>query len=105
MIDARRRDADTFGLSDDEIAIFTNVMISNMRARMRHVPGKLEASLLLVVAGENHPSGELAADKWKPYASGEVSHVSLPCEHQGMARTDMLAQVWDAVSTWLQTKG
>ena len=99
MIGEVRREA--FGISDDEVAIFSRVLKNNMRAHTAHVPRLFAGSLLLVVAEEDHPNGELAADTWRLYTSGEISHTMLHCKHEDMTQSEMLAQVWDRVSTWL----
>jgi thioesterase domain-containing protein len=92
---------EVLGISDAEVAIFSRILKNNTRARTSHVPRPFAGSLLLFVAEENHPNGELAADKWKLYISGEISHTMLHCKHEDMTQSEMLAQVWDRVSTWL----
>ena len=104
-MDMVRGYADTFALSDDEIAILSRVITANMQANMTHVTRTFEGSVLVIVAAESHPSAELAAEKWRPFISGEISHSILPCHHVDMTRTDMLAQTWDAVSEWLGLSG
>ena len=101
VMDLVRGYADTFELSDDEIVNLARVIEGNMWTQTAHVPRTFEGSVLVVVAGEDHPSGELAAEKWRSCISGEISHSILPCRHDDMTRTDMLAQTWDSVSAWL----
>ena len=97
--------ADAFALSDDEIAILSRVITANRQANLTHITRTFEGSVLVIVAAESHPSTELAAEKWRSFISGEISHSILPCHHDDMARTDMLAQTWDAVSEWLGLSG
>ena len=105
VMDVVRGYADPFALSDDEIAILTRVITVNTQANLAHVTRTFEGSVLIIVAAESHPSTELAAEKWRSFISGEISHSILPCYHRDMARTDMLAQTWDAVSEWLGLSG
>jgi thioesterase domain-containing protein len=101
VMDMVRRYADDFALCDDEIAILTRVITANTQAHFTHVTRTFEGSALVIVAAESHPSTELSAEKWRPFISGEISHSILPCNHDDMMRTDILAQTWDAVSEWL----
>jgi thioesterase domain-containing protein len=105
VTDMVREFADTFALSDEEIATLSCVVTANIQANMTHVTRTFEGSVLIIVAAESHPSTELAAEKWRPFISGEISHSILPCDHVDMTRTDMLAQTWDAVSEWLGLSG
>ena len=105
VTDMVRRYADTFALSDEEIAILSRVITANMQANLTHVTRTFEGSVLVIVAAESHPSTELAAEKWRSFVSGEISHSILPCLHNDMTRGDMLAQTWDAVSEWLGLSG
>jgi thioesterase domain-containing protein len=105
VTDMVRRYADTFALSDEEIAILSRVVTANMQANLTHATRTFEGSVLVIVAAESHPSAELAAEKWRPFVSGEISRSILPCHHDDMTRGDMLAQTWDAVSEWLGLSG
>jgi thioesterase domain-containing protein len=104
-MDQVRGYANAFALSDDEIAILARVMTANRQANLTHITRRFEGSVLVIVAAQSHPSTELAAEKWRSFISGEISHSILPCHHDDMARTDMLAQTWDAVSEWLGLSG
>jgi thioesterase domain-containing protein/acyl carrier protein len=101
-INAVRQDAGVLvELTDEEIAVIARVVKNNRRAQLAHVSRRFEGSLLLIVAAEDNPMGEISAEKWMPYVSGEISQSSLSCKHQDMLRPEMLAQAWDAISRWL----
>jgi len=105
VTDMVREFADAFALSDEEIAILSRVVTANIQANLTHVTRTFEGSVLIIVAAESHPSAELAAEKWRSFISGEISHSILPCDHVDMTRPDMLAQIWEAVSEWLGLSG
>ena len=72
-MDLIRGYADTFGLDDDEIAILARVITANRQANMAHVTHTFEGSVLVIVAAQSNPSAELAAEKWRPFISGNLT--------------------------------
>ncbi|MFJ8790574.1 amino acid adenylation domain-containing protein [Streptomyces sp. NPDC102462] len=89
------------GFSDDELRVMARVYRNNAALRSGHTFGRFDGRTLLVVAEEGKPAGFRAGALWEPYATGPVAAVGLPCEHSGMARPEVLEQVWQAVTQWL----
>ena len=100
----KERDRVTAALSEERIAIMVRIIANNDKIQRAHESQKFEGDLLLIVAAENNPRAASAAAIWTPYVSGKIRESQLPCGHGEMARPDMLAQVWNSVSAWLNTK-
>ncbi|MFD8008536.1 amino acid adenylation domain-containing protein [Streptomyces mirabilis] len=92
-------------ISDDEFRRLAQVFINNSLLRQEHAPGRFDGDALVLVAAEGRPDGAPTADNWKPYVSGAIAAVRLPCTHSDMIRPDMLAEAWSAVSDWLGSEG
>ncbi|MBD0422673.1 amino acid adenylation domain-containing protein, partial [Streptomyces sp. TRM S81-3] len=89
------------GFSDEELLVMARVYRNNAALRAGHAFGRFDGRTLLVVAEEGKPAGFCAEALWQPYVTGAVDAVALPCEHSGMARPEVLEQVWRAVAHWL----
>ncbi|MEU1290557.1 amino acid adenylation domain-containing protein [Kitasatospora sp. NPDC005856] len=92
-------------ISDEEFRRLAQVFVNNSLLRQEHAPGRFDGDALVLVAAEGRPDGAPTADNWKPFVSGEITAVQLPCTHSDMIRPDMLAAVWSAVSDWLGPEG
>jgi amino acid adenylation domain-containing protein len=99
-----RRNGLYAAISDEEGAIIVRLYHHIVEIVYAHEPGSFEGDLLLIAAAGENEEIISAGSRWRPYVSGKISESSLPCEHLDMARPDMLARVWDEVSTWLETR-
>ncbi|MEV4449885.1 amino acid adenylation domain-containing protein [Streptomyces mirabilis] len=90
--------------SDEELTVLALVVENNVAIRMDHRPGRFDGDALLLVAAEDRPDDGATVEQWKPYVSGGISEIRIPCRHSDMLQPDMLAEVWAAVSAWLRTQ-
>jgi amino acid adenylation domain-containing protein len=91
-------------ISDEDVAVILQVTEHNYNIMRAHEPRRFEGDMLLIVAEEGNPGSASDAAKWKPYVSGKVMESALPCRHSDMVRPDMLAQLWDSISAWLESE-
>jgi thioesterase domain-containing protein len=89
-------------ISDEDIMIAVRVFQNNIKITRSHECQEFGGDLLLIVSGKGRRGSASAATLWKPYASGKISEISIPCMHHELIQPDMLAQVWTAISTWLK---
>jgi amino acid adenylation domain-containing protein len=99
-----RREGLYAAISDDEAAIIVRMYHHIVRIARAHRSRNFDGDVLLIAASGDHAESVSPGARWKPYVSGEILESSLPCEHLDMARPDMLARVWDDISTWLETR-
>jgi thioesterase domain-containing protein len=105
ILDRARRNSDfSVVFSDEELVILERIYQNNVRIVQTHEFRRFDGDLLLIAAAEDNPDTVSAAARWKPYVSREISESSLPCEHPDMVRPDLLAQAWDEISAWLETR-
>jgi thioesterase domain-containing protein/acyl carrier protein len=91
-------------MSDEEFAMFQRDLNNSEVMQHAHVPRKFDGDALLVVStkGEHGDSGSrLGVERWRPYISGEISEVQVPCVHTQLIRPEMLAKAWRGISAWL----
>jgi thioesterase domain-containing protein len=88
-------------LSDEFIALFTRVFVNHKRIASAHELRGFYGNLLLFIATHDKDADMSIAEGWKPYVSGEIVKVPLPCPHSTMLRPDMLPRICDSISTWL----
>jgi thioesterase domain-containing protein len=69
--------------------------------RDAHDPGRFNGDALLIVAAHSRPDGTPTAERWETCVSGAITEIRLPCTHIDIARPDMLAQAWPAISAHL----
>jgi thioesterase domain-containing protein len=91
-------------ISERELAILGKILQNNVNIMCAHEFRGFDGDLLLIAAAEDNPDSVSAAARWKRYVSGEISESSVPCGHYEMVRPDMLAQAWDGISGWLETR-
>jgi amino acid adenylation domain-containing protein len=91
-------------ISERELAILGKILQNNVNIMCAHEFRRFDGDLLLIAAAEDNPDSVSAAARWKPYVSGEISESSVPCGHYEMVRPGMLAQAWDGISGWLETR-
>jgi thioesterase domain-containing protein len=91
-------------ISDEDVAVIVQVAEHNYKIMRAHELRRFEGNMLLIAAAEGGPASAADAAKWKPYVSGNVQESALPCGHGEMTRPDMLAQLWDNISTWLKSE-
>jgi thioesterase domain-containing protein len=88
-------------ISDDEYRHLARIYQQNTEIKRAHEPGRFDGNALLLVAREGKPVTVPTTDRWKPYISGKISEIPIQCTHIDMARPDVLANVWLAISIWL----
>jgi amino acid adenylation domain-containing protein len=59
----------------------------------RHTPRRFDGDLLLLPAARGREAGPLSADRWGPYATGEVSARLIDCEHHQMLDAAPLSEI------------
>jgi nonribosomal peptide synthetase DhbF len=92
------------GVSDEELAFVATVYDNDAAITAAHDPGVFDGDLIHIAAAPTGPQRTSSAARWEHYVSGEISEFSLPCTHREMTRPDMLAQLWDIISTQLDGK-
>jgi thioesterase domain-containing protein len=90
----------SLALSDEEVMRFARVFQNSRNIRMEHELNAFNGDMLLLVATTNKP--ESYAASWEPYISGHIGEVGIPCAHDEMLKPEMVDQVWNAISTWLE---
>jgi amino acid adenylation domain-containing protein len=111
IVDAARREAGKVlgAISDDEALLLAQTYQRNMAVRDSHEFGRFDGDALLFVAaadtpddtaGEEH-GGAPAGERWRPYVSGEISEIRIPCTHAEMIKPETLVQIWSGISGWL----
>jgi thioesterase domain-containing protein/aryl carrier-like protein len=91
-------------ISDEEGAIIVRLYQHILKIAQAHELGSFEGDLLLIPASGDNAEYISTGARWTPYVSGKIWESSLPCEHLDMAQPDMLAQVWEKISTWMETR-
>ncbi|AWW43512.1 amino acid adenylation domain-containing protein [Streptomyces cadmiisoli] len=79
-------------------SLLRRIVANNARIAAAHSPREYDGGLLFIPSMEGMLSG--GADRWKHLVTGEITQYHLPCAHEDMARPDMLARVWQAISHW-----
>jgi thioesterase domain-containing protein len=92
-------------VSEDELLRLGRIEQKNAAIARGHQPGVFRGPALLLVAAESRPVGTPQAGRWTPHITGQVTEVPMACTHRGMARPEMMAQVWPAISAWLSRLG
>jgi thioesterase domain-containing protein len=87
--------------SAEELQRLARIDEKNTTLSRAHQPGVFDGSALLLAAAEGRPPVTPRAERWAPYITGHVTEAPLPCTHRGMARPEMMAQVWSAIEAWL----
>jgi thioesterase domain-containing protein len=92
------------GVSDEELAFIAAVYLNDSAISAVHDPEVFDGDLILIAAVPAGPPAASPAARWEHYVSGEVAEFRLPCTHREMTRPDMLAQLWDIISTKLNAR-
>jgi thioesterase domain-containing protein/aryl carrier-like protein len=87
--------------TDDELMVLVRIFQNNNELAIHHDFGSFDGDALVLVATEGRRTDRATAETWRPYISGEVSEVRLPCRHLELIRPGMLAEAWAAISAWL----
>jgi thioesterase domain-containing protein len=90
-------------ISDDELLRLARIYHNNTTIGLNHDFRRFDGDILLLVAAEGRPADAPTGERWRPYVSGDVAEIRIPCRHSDMVHPDMLANVWSAVSTWLES--
>ncbi|SCF49123.1 amino acid adenylation domain-containing protein [Micromonospora matsumotoense] len=90
---------------DEELRRFAVLWRNNFTCINAHEYGRFDGDALLVVADRNIPEGAPTGELWKPYITGEISEVRLPCGHEDLNTPAMLGQMWAAAARWLGRNG
>ncbi|WP_406289194.1 non-ribosomal peptide synthase/polyketide synthase [Embleya sp. NBC_00896] len=90
-------------ISDDELTLLARIYQNNGAIGDEHEFGRFDGNVLLVVAEKGKSAEFAGAESWRPHVSGEVSELRLPYEHAELVHPEVLAQVWSAVSAWLES--
>ena len=110
LIDRMRREAGQVlgAISDDEVMHLAGTFQKNGSLVEDHDFRRFDGDALVFVAGQGGPmttpgqgDDDMPAASWRPYVSGEISQIHLPCSHWEMIQPDMLGEVWTGISTWL----
>ncbi|MEU8806242.1 amino acid adenylation domain-containing protein [Streptomyces violaceoruber] len=89
-------------VTDEEYRTYARVLHNHEVLRDGHTFRRFDGDALLIVADgsrENREDG-LTGELWKPYVTGEVTEVGLPCTHYQLADPENLRAVWSAVEAW-----
>ena len=95
------------GITEDEILLLARSFDRNTHLMLDHDYSLFDGEALIFVAEIKRKSaaqqgdGNSPVERWRPYISGEISEIRLPCAHLDIFRPDMLAQVWSSISSWL----
>jgi thioesterase domain-containing protein len=92
-------------MSDEEFAMFQRDLNNSQVLQHAHEPRKFDGDALLVVSTESEhgvSGSRLGVERWRPYISGEISEVQIPCVHTELMRPEMLAKAWHGISAWLR---
>lgn len=92
-------------ISEDEFRLLAQTYQKNVAIKRDHELGRLDADALLIVATQGKPPGGPTVERWRPYVSGDIRKVDLPCGHMDLIQPGMLGEVWSAVSDWLGSPG
>ncbi|WP_345572769.1 amino acid adenylation domain-containing protein [Nonomuraea rosea] len=88
--------------TEEEVRTFARLLQNHRRLRRGFVHGRFDGDVLLIVA-EDGRAGEVPdPELWRPYVTGEIALASIACTHYEIAKPDTLAEVWSAVTGWLQ---
>jgi thioesterase domain-containing protein/aryl carrier-like protein len=103
LMERVREEAGRFlgAISDEELESLARAFLNNGALKRMHVLGRFNGNALVLVAGEGAPEGVRTAERWRPYISGEISAVALPCKHSDMIQPHMLEQAWTSIAAWL----
>jgi thioesterase domain-containing protein/aryl carrier-like protein len=101
IIDSLRSEAGPLAVSDEEFTAFARVALHNEMIMIEHKLARFDGALLIIAAAKERPEKFFAA-LWEPYVTGEISETLVPCTHFEMWQPDIMAQVWNDISTWLQ---
>ncbi|MCW2917946.1 MAG: hypothetical protein JWN52_6014 [Actinomycetia bacterium] len=74
-----------------------------MKIRAEHQFGRFAGDAIVLVATEGKPEGAPTSERWRPYVAGELTESLIPCAHADMVGPDNLAQVWNAISAWIES--
>jgi thioesterase domain-containing protein/aryl carrier-like protein len=88
-------------ISDEDLTNAARVLRNNVGIIHSHECGRFEGDVLLVAAEKGRHEDSSAATEWEPHVSGEISECRMPCRHGEMMRPDLVAQIWDRISAWL----
>jgi thioesterase domain-containing protein/aryl carrier-like protein len=91
-------------ITDDELLILAQIRQRNGEIRRAHDLGRFNGDALVFTAAESKRDDAVTAQLWDGYVSGPITEIRLPCTHQEMVRPDVLAQVWSAISGYLERR-
>nr|UNQ78296.1 non-ribosomal peptide synthetase [Microbispora sp.] len=88
-------------LADEVAGSIVDIFANNADIQQRHVPRVFDgAALIFTAQPEDAPNPAIgAAERWRRFVSGGIEEVRLPCDHEEMARPDMLARIWAHISS------
>ncbi|MBB5113282.1 hypothetical protein FHU28_003121 [Micromonospora echinospora] len=90
---------------DEELRRFAVLRRNNFTCINAHEYGRFDGDALLVVADRSIPERAPTAELCKPYITGEISEVRLPCGHEDLNTPAMLGQMWAVAASWLGRNG
>jgi thioesterase domain-containing protein len=88
-------------ISDDEYLHLAQIYRKNALIKRSHQHGRFDGDALLVVATESRTADTPTGQRWRPFVTGEITEVPIPCTHTDLARAEMLGRAWAAISDWL----
>ncbi|MFI9162702.1 amino acid adenylation domain-containing protein [Kitasatospora aureofaciens] len=106
LVETLRREAGSVlgAITEEEVLRLARVFENNIGLKDGHGHGVFDGDALLLVAAEDRPEGAPTVARWAPYLSGTMAEVELPCKHLDMVRPERLAEVWSAVTDWLERR-
>ncbi|WP_338499014.1 amino acid adenylation domain-containing protein [Streptomyces sp. SJL17-4] len=90
--------------TEEEYRTFARILQNHRTIRTGHEHGRFDGDALLIVAEQSMPPGEMPAERWTPYITGEITQGQVDCTHYEMARPETLAEIWKTVSAWLASR-
>jgi thioesterase domain-containing protein/aryl carrier-like protein len=103
LVEIVRKEAGTTlgAATDEEIRAIARIVQNNRTIQIGHEHRRFDGDALLVVAAEDRSADAPTGERWKPYVTGEITEIGIPCTHYEMARPETLGLVWSALSDWL----
>jgi thioesterase domain-containing protein len=88
------------GITQELYQRLARIRLNNAAITRTHQPGLFHGEALLLAATEGKTAAQPAAGHWQQHVSGPLAEVSLACTHLDVAKPEMLAQAWTAISAW-----
>jgi thioesterase domain-containing protein/aryl carrier-like protein len=110
LVDLVRQEAGRVlgAFSDEEVMLIAKIFNRNNHLGLNHDYRRFDGDALIFAAiknqqlpGAEQEGGSSRTALWRPYISGEISEIHLPCTHNDIFLPERLAQIWADASSWL----